>query len=169
MNLELWRSSLPDFMKWSDMDPPSSDINTACMRAKYYSVWYIIHRPLLYHALHNTQGAAVDTPTASNVVSGMKSQQASPSMPHNGLQDMHQLRDLEQFGNMLVLSATYMLSLSEFVDQGALCRLLIRTINFLLRSKNLSPSLRKDADILTEIYFKIFGESPNSSFVSNEM
>ncbi|KAL2005527.1 hypothetical protein VTN00DRAFT_2738 [Thermoascus crustaceus] len=222
-------------MKWRDTDPPSSDINTAHMCAKYYSARYIIHQPLLYHALHsvsqNAQGAAVDTPTASNVVSGMKSQQASPSMPHSQrAPSMAQwssnmgppgrnpaqppswpgptYRELTpklqrackicinsailsteafdsikgrpvvtnifgtahaQFGNMLVLSATYMLSLSELVDRGVLRRLLSRTINFLLKSKNISPSLRKDADILTEIYSKIFGESPNSSFASNEM
>jgi hypothetical protein len=71
---------------------------------------------------------------------------------------------VRQFGNMLVLSATYMSSLSELVDRNQLQRLLRRTIDFLLRSKNISPSLRADADILTEIYRKIFGETPSSSF-----
>jgi len=68
---------------------------------------------------------------------------------------------------MLVLSATYMSSLSELVDRNTLRRLLRRTIDFLLKCKNISPSLRKDAEILTEIYWKIFGESPHSNF-SNE-
>lgn len=52
MNLELWRSNLPTVMKWNDSDPPASDINVARQRAKYYGARYIIHRPLLYHALH---------------------------------------------------------------------------------------------------------------------
>lgn len=87
MNLELWRNSLPDVMKWRDTDPPSPDINIARMRAKYYGAKYIIHRPLLYHALHfaapNGQGNAVDFPVGSNVMSGSKSQQVSPSMAHS--------------------------------------------------------------------------------------
>ncbi|KAF9883267.1 hypothetical protein FE257_003787, partial [Aspergillus nanangensis] len=68
-----------------------------------------------------------------------------------------------QFGNMLVLSATYMSNLSELVDRNDLERLLKRTINFLLKSRYISPSLRADARILTEIYEKIFGE-PAGSF-----
>jgi hypothetical protein len=70
-----------------------------------------------------------------------------------------------QFGNMLVLSATYMSSLSELVDRNVLEKLLKRTIRFLLQSRHISPSLRADARILTEIYEKIFGE-PATSFSS---
>lgn len=61
---------------------------------------------------------------------------------------------------MLVLSATYMSSLSELVERSTLERLLKRTIRFLLRSENISPTLRADAKILTEIYRKIFGHMP---------
>lgn len=61
---------------------------------------------------------------------------------------------------MLVLSATYMSSLSELVERSTLERLLKRTIRFLLRSENISPTLRADAKILTEIYKKIFGYNP---------
>lgn len=61
---------------------------------------------------------------------------------------------------MLVLSATYMSSLSELVDRNTLERLVKRTIRFLLRSENISPTLRADARILTEIYTKIFGAPP---------
>ena len=61
---------------------------------------------------------------------------------------------------MLVLSATYMSSLSELVERSVLERLLKRTIRFLLRSKNISPTLCTDAKILTEIYRKIFGHDP---------
>ncbi|THC89533.1 hypothetical protein EYZ11_011022 [Aspergillus tanneri] len=86
MNLELWRSSLPDIMKWKDADPPSKDINIARMRAKYYGARYIIHRPLLYHALHfaghaDASATSVDSP--GSALSGSKSQQVSPSMTHS--------------------------------------------------------------------------------------
>lgn len=66
-----------------------------------------------------------------------------------------------QFGNMLVLSATYNSSLSELVERSTLERLLKRTIRFLLRSQNISPTLRADARILTEIYTKIFHRAPD--------
>ncbi|KAL1967833.1 hypothetical protein VTN77DRAFT_2522 [Rasamsonia byssochlamydoides] len=224
MNLEFWRKSLPDVMKWDDRDPPSSDINTARMRAKYYGARYIIHRPVLYYVLHYMSPqstTAADSPSYTGP-SGSKSQQVSPSMAHSqqatsmarwssdmgtsgrpnpadiwpgvAFKDLHvklqrwcriciesAIQSTEafdgikgrlivtnifgtahaQFGNMLVLSATYMSSLSELVDRNELRRLLQRTINFLLKSKNISPSLRADAEILTEIYRKIFGESPN--------
>lgn len=61
---------------------------------------------------------------------------------------------------MLVLAATYASSLSELVDRNVLERLLKRTIRFLLQSRNISPSLRADAQILSEIYYKIFGVVP---------
>ncbi|KAG2411767.1 hypothetical protein HFD88_009323 [Aspergillus terreus] len=244
MNLELWRSSLPEIMKWKDSDPPSKDINVARMRAKYYGARYIIHRPLLYHALHyatqpgananpNARASSIDTPTApavGTVASGSKSQQVSPSMTHSqsatGMarlssdagaarnppppnptpgQGPSTYRELPtklrrackvciesaimsteafdgiegrpivtnifgtahaQFGNMLVLSATYKSNLSELVDRNDLERLLKRTINFLLQSRYISPSLRADARILTEIYERIFGE-PAGSFTSH--
>lgn len=90
MNLELWRSSLPETMNWRDDEPPASDINAARMRAKYYGARYIIHRPLLYHALHYGQtgarigalpkSTAVESPTGS--ASNSQSQHMSPSMTH---------------------------------------------------------------------------------------
>ncbi|PYH40042.1 putative C6 finger domain protein [Aspergillus saccharolyticus JOP 1030-1] len=228
MNLELWRSSLPEVMRWKDTDPPSKDINVARMRAKYYGARYIIHRPLLFHALHfaNDTGrsASVSSPTES-AISGSKSQQVSPSVTHSqraiemarlasdagptsrsaptptpggGAWASYAYRDLQpkmrrackvcidsailsteafdgiegrpvvtnifgtahaQFGNMLVLSATYMSSLSELVDRTDLERLMKRTIRFLLQSREISPSLRADAKILSEIYEKIFGDN----------
>ncbi|KAJ5605953.1 transcriptional regulator family: Fungal Specific TF [Penicillium lagena] len=65
-----------------------------------------------------------------------------------------------QFGNMLVLSATYMSCLQELVPKEKFEQLLKRTIRFLLANENISPSLRADARILTEIYHKIFGQPP---------
>jgi hypothetical protein len=40
-------------VRWKDEDPPSSDINAARLRGKYYGAKYIIHRPFLYYALHH--------------------------------------------------------------------------------------------------------------------
>ncbi|KAL9002148.1 MAG: hypothetical protein Q9188_004910 [Gyalolechia gomerana] len=51
--LQAWRRLLPIGLQWADSDPPSSDINTARLRAKYYGAQYIIHRPFLRHALDN--------------------------------------------------------------------------------------------------------------------
>ena len=49
--LDDWRQNLPQWLQWSDGDPPVEDINIARMRAKYYGARYILHRPLLYHCL----------------------------------------------------------------------------------------------------------------------
>ncbi|KAL8777731.1 MAG: hypothetical protein Q9194_002391 [Teloschistes cf. exilis] len=51
--LRAWRDILPAELQWHDNDEPSSDINTARLRAKYYGAQYIIHRPFLRHALDN--------------------------------------------------------------------------------------------------------------------
>ncbi|KAL4916922.1 hypothetical protein BDW62DRAFT_93517 [Aspergillus aurantiobrunneus] len=220
MNLDLWRSILPQEMRWSDNDPPSPDINVARMRAKYYGARYIIHRPLLYHALHycgpSMNPLPVDSP-AGYVDYGSMSQHVSPPLIHgpqapdmarissdlgtaqgpNGL--AHTYRDLPQklrrackvclqsavrsteafdaikgrpvvtnifgtahaqFGNMLVLSTAYMSHLADLVNRSELERLLRRTIAFLLRNRNISPTLRADAKILADIYEKIFYEAP---------
>ncbi|KAL3437192.1 hypothetical protein BDV09DRAFT_23551 [Aspergillus tetrazonus] len=214
MNLELWRSSLPPEMRWNDNDPPSPDINHARMRAKYWGARYIIHRPVLFHALHflgpNASGSAVDSPA------GLAGSHTSPSLAHGqratdmtrissdlgtlqGSNGAHSYRDLPpkirracglcvqsaiqstiafdgvkgrpvvtnifgtahaQFGNMLVLSTTYLSHLQELVDRNDLERLLRRTIAFLLRNRNISPTLRVDAKILTDIYEKIFEAPP---------
>ena len=54
-------------MQLNDTDEPANEINAARMRAKYYGARYIIHRPLLYHALHNNTRAPkmVQTPASS--------------------------------------------------------------------------------------------------------
>ncbi|CAI7635289.1 unnamed protein product [Penicillium bialowiezense] len=226
MNLDLWRTSLPDGMKWADGGPPSDEINAARMRAKYYGARYIIHRPLLYHALHyghagarvGPVGQAADSPNASQSspsltqkstgrsshMSRMPSDMGS-TLPASLAKDWTPpnviLRDLPkklrlackicidsaissteafdgvvghrlvvtnifgtahaQFGNMLVLSATYMSGLRELVSETVLERLLKRTISFLAQSEQISPTLRADARILTEIYEKIFGYPPD--------
>ncbi|KAJ5707323.1 hypothetical protein N7488_007124 [Penicillium malachiteum] len=231
MNLDLWRESLPTNMKWKDADLPANDINEARMRGKYYGARYIIHRPLLYHALHfgkehvGVDGRIMDPEDSPPAAEGSQSKQTSPLMSQatttevlpltrmpsdvgtitnsfnpdfpNGWSppDVH-MRELPpkllrackvcvdsailsteafdgvegrlvvtnifgtahaQFGNMLVLSATYQSFLSDLIPRETLKRLLRRTIKFLLVNRHISPTLRADARILTEIYEKIFG------------
>lgn len=61
---------------------------------------------------------------------------------------------------MLVLSATYVSPLSDLVNRNDLDRLLRRTICFLEKIQNVSPTLQKDAEILRATYFKIFRTEP---------
>ena len=42
-------------MRWNDSDAPSSDINAARLRGKYYGARCIIHRPFLDYALHHLE------------------------------------------------------------------------------------------------------------------
>lgn len=108
MNLNLWRNSLPDIMGWSDKDPPASDINAARMRAKYYGARYIIHRPLLYHALHYGQTGArigsvghnsVDSPTGSTSASASQTQHMSPSMTYTNYRATGMSRIVSDYGS----------------------------------------------------------------------
>jgi hypothetical protein len=72
MDLDLWRTSLPTAISWDDNEEPAPDINAARMRAKYYGARYMIHRPLLYHALHYGQtGARVGSVAQASVDSPM--------------------------------------------------------------------------------------------------
>ncbi|ODH49080.1 hypothetical protein GX48_04805 [Paracoccidioides brasiliensis] len=243
-NLESWRTGLPDNMRWEESDSPSDNIIIARMRAKYYGARYIIHRPLLHHALHPSNfssDAVVNTAVAFQNSSNMSTSHARISPPSimvnpgqlstNNPAEMYandmgppnrpvtlapnqpqrvqhmppqvSINSLDpkirkacqacidaaiqstvafdgvkgrpvvtnifgtahaQFGNMLVLSATYMSPLSQLVDRDTLKRLLDRTIKFLSQSRHISPSLKRDADILTLIRLKIF-ESTSSGGV----
>jgi hypothetical protein len=51
--LAAWRQLLPPVLAWNDDDPPSTDINIARMRAKYYGGHYVVLRPLLFKAIHH--------------------------------------------------------------------------------------------------------------------
>ncbi|OJJ65787.1 hypothetical protein ASPBRDRAFT_667326 [Aspergillus brasiliensis CBS 101740] len=93
MNLEQWRKDLPESMTWKDIDPPSPDINVAQMRAKYYSARYLIHRPLLYYALHHSSltpcGRSMPVPSLTTSGEGLL---PSPLVAHGqGVNDMSQL------------------------------------------------------------------------------
>ncbi|KAF3007269.1 hypothetical protein E8E15_000773 [Penicillium rubens] len=220
-NLDSWRKSLPENMQWDESDPPANEINAARLRAKYYGAQYIVHRPLLCHALHYWHSDAHVGSVSQPLVDSRNSHQLSlsilhgdsrvrniactsndvGSMPATGIADwqppkfhLHELpKELRlacsiciksaiksteafdgvrgnrlvvtnifgtahaQFGNMLVLSATYMSNLKELVDKDELDGLLIRTIGFLIQSENISPTLRADARILAEIYRRIYG------------
>jgi hypothetical protein len=227
-NLEQWRSGLPAIMTWKDGDPLPRDINIARMRAKYYGARYIIHRPLLHHALHPMLPKPSNPAPAESPARSVVSSSQSPSLGHIQQADSMErwssdmgppgralsvseqpppaLKELDQkvleacvicieaaynstvafdgvegrpiitnifgtahaqFGNMLVLSATYTSHLSQLVDREKLRTLLDRTVKFLLQSRHISPTLCKDAEILTMIRRKIF-EQHITSFSSND-
>lgn len=46
-----WRKALPPELEWDDVEEPSTAINAARLRGKYYGAAYIIHRPYLRYAL----------------------------------------------------------------------------------------------------------------------
>ena len=76
-----------------------------------------------------------------------------------------------QFGNILVLAATYNASnpqLSQLIDERTMRGLLNRTIGFLKLNENISPTLKYDAEILQDIKRNLFPESSSAStsFVS---
>lgn len=71
MSLQQWQRSFPEVIQWKDHDQPLKDINVARMRAKYYGACYIIHRPLLYYALHIAKRpASVEFPPTAAQVGG---------------------------------------------------------------------------------------------------
>ncbi|EED15816.1 hypothetical protein TSTA_009380 [Talaromyces stipitatus ATCC 10500] len=74
--LDSWRQNLPREMQWDDNDEPSSDINTARLRAKYYGARYIIYRPLLRYALNR----AIDSGQTLVGLSSPKSEPISPTL-----------------------------------------------------------------------------------------
>ena len=51
-DLHIWRQGLPVALRWSDDEPPASDILAARLRAKFYGGCYIATRPFLDFALH---------------------------------------------------------------------------------------------------------------------
>ncbi|MCJ1295581.1 hypothetical protein MMC34_007144 [Xylographa carneopallida] len=73
-----------------------------------------------------------------------------------------------QFGNMLVLAATYKSHLGRLVDKTNFLRLLDRTIIFLSELSSISSTLEKDAETLKYVRRNIATEEPaaSSSFSS---
>ncbi|KZF20052.1 hypothetical protein L228DRAFT_270807 [Xylona heveae TC161] len=217
--LQSWRETLPTRMRWSDTDPPATDINAARLRGKYYGALYIIHRPFLHHAIHPLQvpGSARGSKSSSACVSDRQGGQDSPVFQNltsdNSRRDSKGMppprRDVSdstqtvqeaaeicikaamqstiafdgvhkrpivtnifgtahaQFGNMLVLAATYRSNLGHLVPRKKLDALLIRTIYFLRNHDNISPTLRYDGIILEGIRNKLFGNQIASSSFSS--
>ena len=61
-----WRKALPAELVWEDSEEPSSDINAARLRGKYYGAAYIIHRPFLRYALEHDLFADMDPPNTAS-------------------------------------------------------------------------------------------------------
>lgn len=53
--LDSWRRVLPAELAWQDTDPPSTDLNIARVRAKYYGGLYMMLRPYLRIASHTIE------------------------------------------------------------------------------------------------------------------
>jgi hypothetical protein len=69
-----------------------------------------------------------------------------------------------QFGNMLVLAATFKSDLGYMVKEADLVHLLNRTIDFLKFSEAISPTLAQDARVLSWIRSKIFPADENADY-----
>ncbi|EED11631.1 hypothetical protein TSTA_108190 [Talaromyces stipitatus ATCC 10500] len=171
-SLDLWRKNLPCEMQWNDNDEPSSDINTAQLRAKYYGARYIIYRPLLRYALDLGQTLkSIDTTVSWGVLLQIVQNACeicisaairSTRVFHN-IQERPIITNIfgtahAQFGNILVLSTTYASYMRHLVERSELESLLKRTVAFLEDYKHLSPMLSADAEILNKIYPRIFCE-----------
>jgi len=50
--LQGWRDGIPSGLKWSNSDPPPSDILPARLRARYWETRHLYNRPFLDYALH---------------------------------------------------------------------------------------------------------------------
>ena len=94
-------------MQWKDSDPPSKDINAARMRAKYYGVCSIIHRPRLYHALHNAGWSKSVESLSPSGMTASRFQQVFLSMTDNERAcSMAQSQNVEDRGPLQSLTTT---------------------------------------------------------------
>lgn len=57
-----WREALPPQLAWEDSEEPSTEINAARLRGKFYGAKYIIHRPFLRYALEHNLFTDTDSP-----------------------------------------------------------------------------------------------------------
>ena len=53
LQLQEWRQTLPERLRWDDDAEPAKNINDARLRGKYYGARYVIHRPFLHHVLQD--------------------------------------------------------------------------------------------------------------------
>jgi len=162
-DIEQWREALPDVVKWSDGGPPSTDINTARMRAKYYDARCIIYLPTLLYVLQIVPKESTYKALRLEIKKACKICIESAIFRAEAFDKINsRLMVPNIFGiahgqvrNILVLSATYKSGLTELVDRSILQRLVLGNIKFLLRNYT-SPSLLADTRILIEVYQGIF-------------
>jgi hypothetical protein len=64
--LESWRRVLPSSLAWKDDDLPSTNLNVARLRAKYYGGLYMILRPYLRIANHSMGLPSIGATTAQS-------------------------------------------------------------------------------------------------------
>ncbi|KAL8786662.1 MAG: hypothetical protein Q9195_008116 [Heterodermia aff. obscurata] len=194
-NLDHWRKYVPPAIQWKDDDEPASNINAARLRAKYYGASYIIHRPFLRYALEHEIFSETASPGSMGPPHAMthferdqilKSCKTCVSAAIQSTIAFDRVMDKErlivtnifgtahaQFGNILVLSATFKsrsLVLSRLITPEKLDRLFERTITFLRRLSPLSESLGRDAKILEalrEVVFEV--KASGSSFSSMDI
>ncbi|KAF2730089.1 hypothetical protein EJ04DRAFT_445911 [Polyplosphaeria fusca] len=69
-----WRNLLPSQLAWDDYHLPSTDINIARLRAKFYGGHYMILRPFLFLAVHD-----IELPPGPPTSSAWNSQTSSPA------------------------------------------------------------------------------------------
>ncbi|KAK4981821.1 hypothetical protein LTR66_009681 [Elasticomyces elasticus] len=204
-----WREILTPQLQWDEDEPPARYINAARLRAKYYGLRYITHRPYLEYALHvlGTQRNGEPWPRISQDVpsrlresverwhetikrnfsnevimeraqicieAAFKSTVALDGVPKRLIVTNIFGTSHAQFGNMLVLAATYQSSLHHMVPREKLERLLHRTISFLRELVPISATALRDASVLdtvrnicfpvTHTFGEIEPKSANHSF-----
>ena len=76
--LRAWRKALPPELEWEDTEDPSTDINAARLRGKFYGATYIIHRPFLRYALEHDLFADQESP---NVVGQSQDRKSAVMAP----------------------------------------------------------------------------------------
>ena len=82
-SLQNWRSVLPPWLQWKDEDEPSTDINDARLRAKYYGALYIIHRPFLRYLLDSeTTVQGSDSPQPDVLKGALRKPLGYPAQTH---------------------------------------------------------------------------------------
>ncbi|KAJ5035215.1 hypothetical protein NUH16_005045 [Penicillium rubens] len=87
-------------MQWDESDPPANEINAARLRAKYYGAQYIVHRPLLCHALHYGHPSAHVGSVGQPSVDSPTSHQLSPSMLYGASRVPHTACTSNDVGSM---------------------------------------------------------------------
>ncbi|KAF2687795.1 hypothetical protein K458DRAFT_170339 [Lentithecium fluviatile CBS 122367] len=148
--LKIWRRGLPANLSWSDDDPPSTDINIARLRAKYYGGLYMVLRPVLRIAVKNLEPdphrkEVPQDPVAENarymrlihecIESAIQSTiafdriGADPASGYFGFTSKRRGRLIltnivgtlhAQFGNMIILAAVYKSPLQKYLAQGSM-------------------------------------------------